>query len=106
MGVVFLNHGLGKLIGPPFAGAGMDGWLAFATQIGLPSPVALAWLWVAIETLGGLALKALRTAGVVYQVGGVIALLPGSPALLAFAAATAAGNLWVAWGIVRRRAQI
>jgi putative oxidoreductase len=56
VGVVFLNHGLGKLIGPPFAGAGMEGWIGFATQIGLPSPVALAWLWVAIETLGGLAL--------------------------------------------------
>ena len=56
VGFVFLNHGLGKLFGPPFAGGGMEGWIAFATQIGLPSPVALAWLWVAIETLGGLAL--------------------------------------------------
>ncbi len=56
VGFVFLNHGLGKLIGPPFAGGGMEGWIGFAAQIGLPSPVALAWLWVAIETLGGLAL--------------------------------------------------
>ena len=56
VGFVFLNHGLGKLIGPPFAGSGMEAWTGFATQIGLPSPVALAWVWAAIETLGGLAL--------------------------------------------------
>jgi hypothetical protein len=55
--------------------------------------------------LGGLALPALRVAGIAYQIGGAVALLPGVPGLLVFAAATAAGNLWVAWGIVRRRGQ-
>jgi putative oxidoreductase len=56
VGIVFVNHGLGKLLGAPFAGGGMDGWIAFVVQIGLPSPVVLAWLWAGIETLGGLAL--------------------------------------------------
>lgn len=56
VGIVFLNHGLGQLLGAPFAGGGMDGWIAFVAQIGLPSPVVLAWSWAGIETLGGLAL--------------------------------------------------
>jgi len=78
VGIVFLNHGLGKLLGPPFAGGGMDGWIAFATQIGLPSPVALAWLWVAIETLGGLALilgTGTGVAGLLLAVGMLVAIV-------------------------------
>jgi hypothetical protein len=84
----------------------LSGALLWAEAGALLPGLWLLLLGHSFFSLGGLALKALRTAGVVYQVGGVIALLPGSPALLAFAAATAAGNLWVAWGIVRRRAQI
>jgi len=52
--------------------------------------------------LGGLAFRPQRTAGILYQVGGVAALVPGLPAFWIFAAATAAGNLWVALGIARR----
>jgi putative oxidoreductase len=78
VGVVFLNHGLGKLIGPPFAGAGMDGWIGFVTQIGLPSPVGLAWVWVVIETLGGLALilgAGTGVAGLLLAVGMAVAIV-------------------------------
>lgn len=53
--------------------------------------------------LGGLAFRPQRTAGVLYQLGGVAALMPGVPGLWAFAAATALGNLWVAVGIAQRR---
>jgi len=71
------------------------------------APELLPGLWLLLLghsffALGGLALPALRTAGVLYQLGGVAALVPGSPSLACFAAATALGNLWVAWGIVRR----
>ncbi len=68
---------------------------------------ALPGLWLLLLghsffALGGLALPALRTTGVLYQIGGLAALWPGAPALAIFALATAAGNLWVARGIARR----
>ncbi len=54
--------------------------------------------------LGGLAFRPLRTCGLAYQLGGVVALWPGVPGLTAFAAVTAAANLWLAWAVWRRRA--
>jgi hypothetical protein len=51
--------------------------------------------------LGGLAFRPQRTAGIVYQLGGALALVPGVAELHAFAAATALGNLWVAAGLAR-----
>jgi hypothetical protein len=71
------------------------------------APELLPGLWLLLLghsffALGGLALPALRTAGLLYQLGGVFALWPGAPVLHLFAAATAAGNLWVALGIARR----
>ncbi|KAB2960377.1 MAG: hypothetical protein F9K16_11735 [Thermoanaerobaculia bacterium] len=53
--------------------------------------------------LGSLALPAMRQAGFLYQLGGVAALLPGVPPLVAFAVASAAGNLWIALAVGRRR---
>ncbi len=53
--------------------------------------------------LGGLALPAMRFSGVVYQLGGIAALVPGIPALTVFAVATALGNLSIALGVARRR---
>ena len=84
--------------------------------VGLALSVALIWmgaadllpgLWLLLLghsffTLGGLAFRPMRTAGVLFQVGGAIALWPGTPALIAFAVASAAGCLWMAWGILRR----
>ena len=55
--------------------------------------------------LGGLAFAPMRLAGVVYQIGGVAALVPGSRPLWAMAVATALGNFWIGWGIRRERAR-
>jgi hypothetical protein len=55
-------------------------------------------------SLGGLAFPTMRHAGLVYQIGGVAALAPGLRPLWAMAAATALGNFWIGWGILRERA--
>ena len=55
-------------------------------------------------SLGGLAFPPMRLAGLLYQAGGLAALVPGSRPLWAMAAATALGNFWIGWGIVRDRA--
>lgn len=55
-------------------------------------------------SLGGLAFPPMRLAGLLYQAGGLAALVPGSRPLWAMAAATALGNFWIGWGIVRERA--
>jgi hypothetical protein len=56
-----------------------------------------------LYSLGGLAFAPMRAAGMVYQLGGLVALIPGSPPLWAMAAATAFGNAWIGWGILRSR---
>lgn len=68
---------------------------------------ALPALWLlllghSLYSLGGLAFPPLRTAGVLYQLGGVVALWPSGEPLWVFAAATAAGNVWVGLAILRR----
>ena len=72
----------------------------------------MAWLlpgvWLlllghSLFTLGGLAAGALRTAGLLYQAGGVLAIWPHGRALTIFAVSTCLGNLWVAWSIWRAR---
>jgi hypothetical protein len=72
----------------------------------------LAWLlpglWLlllghSLYSLGGLASPALRVGGLVYQVGGALAVWPHGRGLTLFAAATFLGNLWVAWSIWRAR---
>jgi hypothetical protein len=68
---------------------------------------ALPALWLlllghSLYSLGGLAFPPLRTAGLLYQLGGAMALWPGGEPLWVFAAATATGNLWVALAILRR----
>ena len=55
--------------------------------------------------LGGLAFAPMRLAGILYQAGGLAALIPGSQPLWAMAAATALGNFWIGWGVVRERAR-
>lgn len=55
--------------------------------------------------LGGLSFAPLRTCGLVYQLGGLAALVLPGRADLVFAAATALGNLWVAGRILRARAR-
>jgi len=82
-----------------------------ALSIGLvlvDRPLLLPALWLlvlghSLYSLGGLALPAQRWAGVIYQAGGIAALVPGVPPLAAFAAATCLGNLVVAIGVERTR---
>ncbi len=81
-----------------------------ALLVWLDAAAALPGLWLLLLghsffALGGLSLSALRTTGILYQLGGLAALVPGAPTLAIFAAATAAGNLWVAFGIARRSRQ-
>jgi hypothetical protein len=54
--------------------------------------------------LGGLAFEPFRTCGILYQLGGLVALWPGY-ALPAFAIATAAGNLWMGIAVWRSRSE-
>ena len=75
---------------------------------GQPRLLPALWLLLlghSLFVLGGLALPAQRTAGILYQLGGAVALIPGVPALPVFAAATCLGNLWIATGILRTRRQ-
>lgn len=55
--------------------------------------------------LGGLAFPPMRLAGLFYQAGGLAALVPGSRPLWAMAAATALGNFWIGWGVLREGAR-
>src|SRR2546429_6623355 len=57
VGVVFLMHGLGKLIGPPFPGPGMAGWSGMLRDVlHFPVPGLMAWVGMLIEAGGGPAL--------------------------------------------------
>ncbi len=49
-GVVYVTHGLPKLMGGHVAAAG------FLSQLGFPVPVLFAWIVTLLETFGGLAL--------------------------------------------------
>jgi len=69
---------------------------------------ALPGLWLLILghslwLLGGLGFPPFRACGLLYQAAGAAALWPGVPPLAVLAAATAAGNLWIAWSIWRER---
>lgn len=71
-------------------------------------PVALPGLWLLLIghsffLLGGLAFRPMRQAGIIYQLGGVLALWPGEFSLLVFALATGVGNLRIAVALMRRR---
>jgi hypothetical protein len=74
----------------------------------------LAWvlpgLWLLLlghsfYMLGGLAFEPYRACGILYQLGGAAALWPDGKPLVAFAVATCAGNLWMAWGVWRERGE-
>jgi hypothetical protein len=71
----------------------------------------LAWalpaLWLLLlghsfYMLGGFAFEPFRVCGLIYQIGGVLALWPGGSPLAVFAAATFLGNLWIAIGVWRQ----
>jgi hypothetical protein len=69
-------------------------------------PWALPGLWLlllghSLYLMGGLAFAPFRACGLLYQAAGLLALWPRSRPLLVFAAATAAGNLWIAVSVWR-----
>lgn len=69
---------------------------------------ALPGLWLLLlghsfYMLGGLAFEPFRVCGILFQLGGVVALWPYGKPLLAFAVAAFAGNLWMAAGVWRSR---
>lgn len=51
--------------------------------------------------IGGLGSRALQTAGLLYQLGGLLAIWPHGRGLEVFAVATGVANAWVAWSIWR-----
>lgn len=81
----------------------LSGALLLADAAYLLPGVWLLLLGHSFFALGGLAFPPMRAAGVIYQLGGVAALVPGSRPLLAMAIATALGNLWIGIGVLRRR---
>lgn len=69
---------------------------------------ALPGVWLllvghSLFTLGGLTFPPLRRTGLWYQIAGAAALFPQARPLWLFAAATAFGNLAVAWALHRER---
>ena len=68
-------------------------------------PQLLPGLWLLVlghsfYLMGGLAFPAFRVCGLLYQLGGFLALWPiGMDPFAVFAVATAAGNLWMAWSV-------
>lgn len=67
---------------------------------------ALPGLWLVLMghsfyVLGGLAFPPFRLYGLVLQVGGALALWPGTDPLDVFAGVTGAANLWLAWKVWR-----
>ncbi|MDH3743882.1 MAG: hypothetical protein OES47_02140 [Acidobacteriota bacterium] len=73
---------------------------------GLPGLLPALWLLVLGHSFfahGGLGFTPFRVAGLIYQAGGLAALLPGIDPLLAFAMGAGSGNLWLAYSVGRRR---
>ena len=77
--------------------------LLFAGEGRLLPTLWLLLLGHSLYGLGGLVFQPLRTAGLLYQLGGLVALLLVARSDVVFAATTALGNLWVAHAIWRGR---
>jgi hypothetical protein len=79
-----------------------------ALLLWLDAAWALPGLWLLLlghsfYMLGGLAFPPFRTCGLIFQIGGAVALWPTFSPLAVFALTAAVGNLWMAWGIWRER---
>lgn len=82
------------------------GLSAFLILHDLASALPAVWLLLVGQSfflLGGLAFPAMRQTGVLYEVGGLLALWPGPWGLWIFAVVTAVGNLRIAVALLRER---
>jgi hypothetical protein len=77
--------------------------LLIVGQVRLLPALWLLLLGHSLYGLGGLAFRPLRSCGLIYQLGGLAALLMVARADLVFALATGLGNLWVAVSVYRDR---
>ena len=77
--------------------------LLFAGEGRLLPTLWLLLLGHSLYGLGGLVLRPLRTAGLLYQLGGLATLFLVARSDVVFAVTTALGNLWVAQAIWRAR---
>ena len=71
---------------------------------GLAAALPGVWLLLighSFFLLGGLAFKPMRQVGLMYEVGGLVALWPGPSSLWVFAVVTAVGNLRMAVALMR-----
>ncbi len=85
------------------AAALLSAALLWAGQARLLPALWLLLLGHSLYGLGGLSFGPLRTGGLLYQVGGLAALIAVARGDLVFAITTFAGNLWVAAAIYRNR---
>ena len=70
----------------------------------------LPGLWLlllghSLYSLGGLAFAPLRSCGLLYQLGGLMAIWPHQMEMRVFAVTTFVANMWVAWSIWRERSE-
>lgn len=85
--------------------AALSAALLWAGQTRLLAGLWLLLLGHSLYALGGLARRALRSCGLIYQLGGLVALFATASSDMVFALTTGIGNLWVAGSILRARRQ-
>ncbi|MEK6900524.1 MAG: DoxX family protein [Nanoarchaeota archaeon] len=56
VGIVFLVHGLGKLLNVGPSAMPIEGFASFLSSLGVPAASLLAWAVALVEALGGLAI--------------------------------------------------
>lgn len=83
------------------------GLVLSAAVLGAGRPDLLPGLWCLVLghsffALGGLAFRPMRTAGLLFQLGGLVSFLPNVPPLPTFATTAAVACSWLAWGVARR----
>ena len=78
VGVVFLVHGVGKLLNVGPAALGVSNFAGYLSSLGVPAAMFFAWVVTLVETLGGAALLlgvVTRYAALLLAVDMLVALL-------------------------------
>lgn len=82
-------------------GVALSGFLIWQGLAGALPGIWLLLVGHSFFLMGGLAFQPMRQVGLLYEIGGIAALWPGPTSLWVFAAVTAAGNLWMAFALMR-----